>query len=237
MTSSDEAVRPRELSSASRRTTMRPDSKPGPSKLVRRNSRPSTVAAPVSGSRRPAGSGSVEASGPAGPLTTTWAPVTRAARRAYSSAPATDAISSPAGRFASSTKRVRAGAIPSPLPDSKRPALVRRRTTRRARAVRTTTSSRARILSRSPPWMAAASSRSPPIARPATWARSWNSRNSPEAERCAVLSRALILPSSESLASTKPTAATTIIGRMTRTMKKMVSRLRKLNWAPDSGPA
>ena len=91
--------------------------------------------------------------------------------------------------------------------------------------------------SRRPLWIAWASRGSPAIARAASCARVWYSRKRPTAAVRASDTRASVLACSESDASTKPTAATTIIGRMTRTMKKTVSRLRKLMRTPGDRPA
>ena len=97
-------------------------------------------------------------------------------------------------------------------------------------------SRRAWIRSRDPLWIAADSRASRPISRAAAFACSTNKRNRPVAEPRAAPSRASVLPLSDADASTNPTVATTTIGRMTRTMKKMVSRLRKLIQAPGDGP-
>ena len=102
-------------------------------------------------------------------------------------------------------------------------------TVRTARCWVASASNRAWIGPRSPASIAAERRPSCPICRAAASARSWNSRNSPEAERWASNSRASVLPCSESAAGANPTVATTTIGRMTRTMKKMVRRLGKLH--------
>ena len=148
----------------------------------------------------------------------------------------TETVSTPALAPLESMRRVRAGATASPRPVSKRPEPSRRMTVRTARAAVAAASSRSWIRSRSPASIAAERRTSCPIWRAAASARSWNSRNSPEAERWASNSRASVLPCSESDARTNPTVATTTIGRMTRTMKKMVRRLRKLIRAPGDRP-
>ena len=170
-------------------------------------------------------------------LTTTSAPVTRSTSCAYSSAPTAESVSTPAVPPRASSRRVRAGASASPRPVSKRPAFCSVMTPRRMPLSLASWFSRAWIGPRCPAWIAWASCWSCAITRAAFSASSCFSRNRPDAERCASESRASVLPCSESEASTKPTAATTIIGRMTRTMKKTVSRLRKLIRAPGDRPA
>ena len=144
----------------------------------------------------------------------------------------TETVSTPTVAPSASIRRERAGATASPRPVSKRPVSSRRMSVRTARFSVASASSRAWIGPRFPASIAADSSASWPMLRAASSARSWNSRNSPEAERRAADSRASVLPCSDAAASTNPTVATTTIGRMTRTMKKMVSRLRKLIRAP-----
>ena len=237
MTSSAESLRPSSSRSASSRTCTRPAAKPGPSKPVMRSPRPPISTSPRSGRRSAPASGSVETIRLSPVLTTTSAPVTRSISVAYCWALMTETMSTPAVAPLASSSRVRAGATASPRPVSKRP-LPRSVMTPRATSFSWASVSKRRwIGARRPAWIASASCGSRAITRAAASARSWYSRNSPEAARWASDSRASVLPCSESEASTNPTAATTIIGRMTRTRKKTVSRLRKLMGAAGDRPA
>ena len=237
ITSSEEPLSPPSPGTASSRTWTRPPSKPGPSKPVTRSSRSPISTSPRSGRRTAPAPGSVVTTMPGPDLTTTSVPVTRSTSSANACALIADSVSTPAVSPSASIRRVRAGASASPRPVSKRPAVSSAMTPRATSSSRASSSNRRWIASRSPLWIACASCGSRAITRADSSARSWYSRNSPEAERCACDRRASVLPCSESEASTNPTAATTIIGRMTRTMKKTVSRLRKLITAPGDRPA
>ena len=136
----------------------------------------------------------------------------------------TETVSTPTVAPSASIRRERAGATAAPRPVSKRPVFSSRMSVRTALFSVASASSRVWIGPRFPASIAADSSRVLADVARRDLRAVLELAEQPGAERRAADSRASVLPCSDAAASTKPTVATTTIGRMTRTMKKMVSR-------------
>ena len=239
MTSIEAPLRPPLSGSASRRTWTRPPLEAGAVEAghAQRRGRRSRPRPGRAGARRRRPAASRRACCRPS-VTTTSAPVTRSTSCAYSSAPTAESVSTPAVPPWASSRRVRAGASASPRPVSKRPAFCSAMTPRRMPLSLASWSSRAWIGPRCPAWIACGEllvlrDHARGLLRLVLLLAEQAGRGASAPRRAARRS----CPARSRTRARSPTAATTIIGRMTRTMKKTVSRLRKLIRAPGDRPA